>query len=96
MSERKRENTVNFAPGPAALPDEVCLVGSNNYNAVEIFIIVCCNFANTNQVIREAQENAWNYKGLGLGVMGKWNCIHTYIHKIVSIRLYSYIYSVFR
>ena len=23
MSERKRENTVNFAPGPAALPDEV-------------------------------------------------------------------------
>ena len=23
MTDRKRENTVNFAPGPAALPDEV-------------------------------------------------------------------------
>jgi phosphoserine aminotransferase len=41
---RKRENTINFSPGPAALPDEV---------------------------VREAKENVMNYKGLGLGVMGK-------------------------
>ena len=26
---RKRENTVNFAPGPAAIPDEVCTCSSS-------------------------------------------------------------------
>lgn len=27
MANRKREATVNFSPGPAALPDEVCACG---------------------------------------------------------------------
>lgn len=71
MAERKRENTVNFAPGPAALPDEV-----RYCNPRDVTYLISMHFLSPPpslypQVLREAQENAWNYKGMGLGVMGK-------------------------
>ena len=66
---RKRENTINFSPGPAALPDEVNYIRVRNayFCRRVLFPLSVCLF----QVVREAQENVMNYEGLGMGVMGE-------------------------
>ena len=66
---RKRENTINFSPGPAALPDEVRRRETISV-ASECLPLPLCPCPRL-QVVREAQENVMNYRGLGLGVMGK-------------------------